>query len=216
MFYEFSKRSLDIVLSTVALILSLPVMILVVILIKLTSSGPILYNPERVGKNGQLFKMLKFRSMHMYKINGEKVHAEKYLESHPKLMREYQKGSFKLKDDPRITFIGKFLRKFSIDELPQLVNVLKGDMSLVGPRAYQADELLHQQKVYKNTRKYVKMILTARPGASGPWQVSGRSHINFDRRVVMDANYLKRKSILYDLWIIIKTPFAMITGKGAV
>ncbi|OGD89074.1 hypothetical protein A3I53_01345 [Candidatus Curtissbacteria bacterium RIFCSPLOWO2_02_FULL_40_13b] len=216
MLYEFSKRDLDIVLSSIALVLSLPVMILVAILIKLTSSGPILYNPERVGKNGKFFKMLKFRSMHMYRIGGEKVHAEKYLESHPRLMKEYQKGSFKLKDDPRITFIGKFLRKFSIDELPQLVNVLKGDMSLVGPRAYQADELLHQQKVYPKSRKYVKMILTARPGASGPWQVSGRSHINFDRRVVMDANYLNRKSILYDLWIIIKTPFAMISAKGAV
>src|SRR3989338_2250314 len=216
MIYEFFKRNLDIVLSVIALALSLPIMIVVAILIRLTSPGPILYSPERVGQNGKLFKMLKFRSMHMYRINGQKVHAEKYLENQPKLMREYQKGSFKLKDDPRITLIGKFLRKFSIDELPQLVNVLKGDMSLVGPRAYQADELLHQQKVYPQSRKYVKIILTARPGASGPWQVSGRSHINFDRRVVMDANYLNRKSILYYLWIIIKTPFAMISAKGAV
>ncbi len=216
MVYEFSKRILDIIASTTALLLSLPIMIFVGILIKLTSSGPVLYSPERVGKDGKLFKMLKFRSMHMYKIDGQMVHAEKYLENHPKLMKKYQKGSFKLKDDPRITYIGKYLRKFSIDELPQLINVLKGDMSLVGPRAYQKDELSHQQEVYPQSKKYVKMILTARPGASGPWQVSGRSHINFDRRVVMDANYLKRRSIIYDIWIILKTPFAMITGEGAV
>ena len=216
MLYEFIKRNLDIVLSMVALALSLPIMIVVAILIRLTSPGPILYSPERVGQNGKLFKMLKFRSMHMYRINGQKVHAEKYLENQPKLMREYQKGSFKLKDDPRITLTGKFLRKFSIDELPQLVNVLKGDMSLVGPRAYQADELLHQQKVYPQSRKYVKIILTARPGASGPWQVSGRSFINFDRRVQMDAIYVKKKSILYDIWIIIKTPIAMLIGKVAI
>jgi len=216
MLYDFSKRTVDVILSTIALILSLPIMGLVVLLIKLTSSGPIFYSPERVGKNGKFFKMLKLRSMYVYEINGEQVHAEKYLENHPKLLKEYQKSSYKLKDDPRITSVGKFLRKFSVDELPQLINVIKGDMSLVGPRAYQADELEHQQKVYPKTRKYVKIILTARPGASGPWQVSGRSFINFDRRVAMDANYLKKRSILYDLWIILKTPFAMLIGKGAV
>ena len=216
MLYDFSKRTVDVILSTIALILSLPIMGLVVLLIKLTSSGPIFYSPERVGKNGKFFKMLKLRSMYVYEINGEQVHAEKYLENHPKLLKEYQKSSYKLKDDPRITSVGKFLRKFSVDELPQLINVIKGDMSLVGPRAYQADELEHQQKVYPKTRKYVKIILTARPGASGPWQVSGRSFINFDRRVAMDANYLKKRSILYDLWIILKTRFAMLIGKGAV
>jgi len=89
-------------------------------------------------------------------------------------------------------------------------------MSLVGPRAYQKDELENQQKVYPETAKYVKVILDARPGASGPWQVSGRSFINFDKRVAMDADYVKRKSIIYDIWIIIKTPVAMITGKGAI
>ena len=97
-----------------------------------------------------------------------------------------------------------------------MINVFFGDMSLVGPRAYQKDELIHQQKVYPATRKYVKIILTARPGASGPWQVSGRSFINFDRRVIMDAAYIRRRSILYDLWIIINTPLAMIIGRGAV
>lgn len=152
----------------------------------------------------------------MYKIKGELVHAEKYLASHPKLLAQYKKNSYKLTDDPRITPVGKIIRKFSLDELPQLINVLIGDMSLVGPRAYQSDELVHQQKVYPATAKYVKIILKARPGASGPWQVSGRSFINFDKRVIMDADYIVKRSIIYDLLIIIKTPIAMITGKGAI
>ena len=160
--------------------------------------------------------MFKFRSMRIYNIKGNWVHAQKYLEINPSLKRKYQKSSFKLKDDPRVTPIGKILRRLSIDEMPQLVNVLKGNMSLVGPRAYQHDELVHQQKVYPKTRKFVKIILEARPGASGPWQVSGRSFINFDRRVQMDATYVKKKSILYDIWIIIKTPVAMLIGKGAI
>ena len=216
MFYDLTKRTIDIFGSLVALVIFSPIMILLAMLIKLTSPGPIFYMPERVGKDSKLFKMFKFRSMYMYKIKGEFVHAEKYLESHPKLMRQYQKNSFKLARDPRITPIGKILRKFSLDELPQLVNVLIGDMSLVGPRAYQNDELIHQQKVYPASRKYVKIILKARPGASGPWQVSGRSFINFDKRVEMDAKYIGRRSIIYDLWIIIKTPFVMISTQGAI
>ncbi len=216
MFYFFIKRLIDIIGSAIALIIFSPIILIVIILIKLTSKGPVFYTPQRVGKNGKLFKMLKFRSMYMYNIDGKQVHAEKFLKNSPKLMREYQKNSYKLKDDPRITRIGKLLRKFSFDELPQLINVLIGDMSLVGPRAYQADELAHQQKVYPQTSKYVKVILTTRPGASGPWQVSGRSAINFDKRVVMDAEYIKKRSILYDLWVIIKTPVVMVTGEGAI
>lgn len=216
MFYDFTKRTIDIVGTIFALLFFSPIIVAVALFIKLTSLGPILYSPVRVGKDGKLFAMLKFRSMYMYEINGQLVHAEKYLKSNPKLMRQYQKNSYKLKKDPRITPIGKFLRKFSLDELPQLINVVKGEMSLVGPRAYQKDELVHQQKIYPQTVKYVKVILKVRPGASGPWQVSGRSFINFDKRVEMDANYIKRRSLLYDLWIIIKTPIVMITSKGAI
>lgn len=216
MFHDQAKRIIDIVVSLIILIISLPIILIFAILIKITSSGPIFYTPTRVGKNGKLFKMLKFRSMHMYKINGNTVHAQQYLQSHPKLKEKYQKNSFKLAKDPRVTPIGKILRRLSIDELPQLINVLKGDMSLVGPRAFQPDELKHQQKVYPKTRKFIKVMLETRPGASGPWQVSGRSFINFDKRVEMDANYVKRRSIIYDLWIIIKTPFAMISGTGAI
>lgn len=216
MLYDTLKRLADILGSSFALILVSPFIIFFVILVKVTSHGPVFYTPERVGKDGKLFKMLKFRSMYMYNINGKLVHAQKYLETNPSLKKEYQKNSFKLKNDPRITAVGKLLRRLSIDELPQLVNVLKGDMSLVGPRAYQQDELNHQQKVYPHTKKYVKIILKTRPGASGPWQVSGRSFINFDQRVKMDATYVKRRSILYDLWVIVKTPFAMLIGTGAV
>lgn len=216
MFYDAVKRTVDIIGSFVGLLIFSPVILLVVVLTKLTSPGPVFFTPLRVGQNGRLFKMLKFRSMYMYEINGESVHAEKYLELNPKLRKTYQENSFKLKDDPRITPIGRILRRLSLDELPQLVNVLVGDMSLVGPRAYQKDELDHQQKVYPHTIKFVKVILKNRPGASGPWQVSGRSQINFDKRVEMDALYVKKRSIIYDLLVIIKTPVAMITGIGAI
>lgn len=214
--YFFVKRTLDIAGAFLGLIFFSPVIILSIIINYLSSSGPIFYSPQRVGKDGKEFKMLKFRSMYMYKIEGEVVHAQKYLEKNPALMRKYQKNSYKLENDPRVTHFGKLLRRFSIDELPQLVNVIKGDMSLIGPRAYQKDELIHQQQIYPHTKKYVKIILTARPGASGPWQTSGRSFINFDKRVKMDADYVKRRSVLYDLYIIFKTPIVMITGKGAI
>jgi len=216
MYYDFTKRAVDIIGSSFALLIFSPIIIIFALLIKLTSFGPIFYTPQRVGKDGRLFQMLKFRSMRMYKINGKIVHAQKYLEITPKLKKEYQDNSYKLAQDPRITPIGKILRRLSIDELPQLINILKGDMSLVGPRAYQKDELNHQQKVYPHTSKYVKIILNARPGASGQWQVSGRSFINFDQRVAMDAKYVLRRSALYDIWIILKTPFAMLIGTGAI
>lgn len=214
--YFFAKRTIDIIGAGLALIIFSPVIALAIIVNYLSSKGPVFYSPLRVGRGGREFNMLKFRSMYMYNIGGKLVHAQKYLEKHPKLMHEYQRNSYKLTNDPRVTSFGKILRRFSIDELPQLINVIKGDMSLIGPRAYQKDELEHQQQIYPHTKKYVKIILTARPGASGPWQTSGRSFINFDKRVKMDAQYVQRKSILYDLYIIIKTPIVMLTGKGAV
>lgn len=214
--YFFLKRLTDILGAGIALLIFSPIIILAIIINYLSSDGPVFYKPLRVGKNGKEFRMLKFRSMFMYQIDGHLVHAQKYLEKHPKLLKEYQENSYKLTNDPRITPFGRILRRFSIDELPQLINVLKGDMSLIGPRAYQDDELKHQQKIYPHTKKYVKIILNTRPGASGPWQTSGRSFINFDKRVQMDAEYVMRKSYLYDLYIIIKTPIVMLTGKGAI
>src|SRR3989338_668203 len=216
MAYIFLKRLIDIIGSFIALLMMSPILAVFALLVKISSPGHIFYAPERVGRNGRIFKMLKFRSMRMYIIKGKWVHAQKYLETNPKLKKQYQESSFKLKNDPRVTVIGKILRRYSVDEIPQLLNILKGDMSLVGPRAYQYDELVHQQKVYPKTKKFVKTILKARPGASGPWQVSGRSFINFDKRVEMDAKYVQRKSTLYDIWIMIKTPAAMIIGTGAI
>lgn len=210
-FYEIAKRLLDIIFSAMLLIIFLPLMIIIAVLIKFDSKGPVLADtPERVGKNGTLFKMYKFRSMVQ--------NAHEMLRENPryaKLFDRYKKGSYKLKDDPRITGVGRFIRKHSLDEVPQLLNVLKGEMSLVGPRAYYPDELREQQKKYPNTKESVKIVLSIRPGITGHWQVSGRSEINFDKRIEMDAEYVKRRSILYDLWIIAKTPWAMVSGKGA-
>ena len=201
----------DIIFSLLLGLLFLPIIIAAALAIKLDSEGPVLADtPKRVGRDGKLFKMYKFRSM------IQNAHAE--LRRNPKLAalyRQYKKGSYKLKDDPRVTKVGRFIRKHSIDEIPQLVNVLKGEMSIVGPRAYYPDELTEQQGKYPHTKDLVKVVLSIRPGITGSWQVSGRSAINFDKRIEMDANYVSKRSIWYDILIMLKTPWAMITGKGA-
>jgi lipopolysaccharide/colanic/teichoic acid biosynthesis glycosyltransferase len=211
MYYEAVKRLLDIILASILIILFSPVIISVAIAIKIDSRGPILADtPERVGKNGKLFKMYKFRSM--------VENAHEMLRENPKfakLYKDYKKGSYKLKDDPRVTRVGHFIRKHSLDEVPQFFNILRGEMSLVGPRAYYPDELREQQKRYPHTQDAVKIVLSVKPGVTGQWQVSGRSEINFDKRIKMDEEYVKRRSILYDTQIITKTPSAMISGKGA-
>ncbi len=212
MIYNFAKRFLDIFASMIGLILLFPLFIMVGIAIILDSPGPIFADtPMRVGKNGRLFKMYKFRSMI--------ANAHKLLRTDPslkKLYEKYKKSSYKLTKDPRITIVGKFIRKYSLDELPQLLNVLRGEMSLVGPRAYYPDELNEQQKNYPETTKFVRIILSGKPGVTGVWQVTGRSEIHFDKRVEMDSRYVQRKSILYDFWIILKTIPAVLSGKGAV
>ena len=167
----------------------------------------------RVGEGGKLFRMYKFRSM--------VVGAHDLLHRDPRyknLLKKYQQNSYKLAidEDPRITRIGKFIRKTSIDELPQLFNILKGEMSLVGPRAYYSYELEEQQVNFPGTGKFVKIILTSKPGLTGVWQTSGRSAINFDKRVEMDALYVEKKSIIYDLWLLLRTVPAVIFGRGAV
>lgn len=209
--YETLKRFSDILFSLVLLIIFSPVIFLVALAIKLDSSGPVLADtPERVGKNGKLFKMYKFRSMVQ--------NAHDILRENPdfaKLLDEYKKGSYKLKNDPRITTVGRFIRKYSLDEVPQFLNILFGEMSLVGPRAYYPDELREQQKKYPHTQDAVKVVLSVKPGLTGYWQVSGRSEINFDKRIAMDAHYVKQRSLLYDLWIVVKTPWAMLSAKGA-
>lgn len=212
MIFSLVKRLIDILGALVLGIIFLPFCLLAILAIKLDSPGPILADtPRRVGSHGRLFKLYKFRSMI--------INAHRLLRTQPQfkeLYEEYKKESYKLKDDPRVTKVGKFIRRHSIDEIPQLLNVLKGDMSLVGPRPYYPDELEEQQKKYPGTEKLVKIVLSVKPGVTGSWQVSGRSEVNFDKRIQMDAEYVLRRHILDDIVILLKSPWAMISGKGAI
>lgn len=212
LFYDFTKRIIDIISASILILIFLPIIIIVVIAIKLESKGPILADtPRRVGRDDKYFYPYKFRSMI--------VNAYYLLKTDPKFKAAYEEqqkgGNYKIKNDPRITRVGKVIRKYSLDEIPQLVNVLKGEMSLVGPRPYYPEELAKQQKRYPQTQELVKEVLSVKPGITGYWQVSGRSEVKFDKRIQMDADYAMKKSILLDILIILKTPWAMISGKGA-
>ncbi len=192
--------------SIVCLTMFSPIMLVTAVYIKLISPGPVFADiPERVGKNSKKFRMYKFRSMI--------ANAHDYLLQHPDLYAEYKRNSYKLEDDPRIIRGGNFIRKTSIDELPQFINILKGDMSLVGPRAYFPFELRDQQQVFPESRPYVDKLLKIKPGLTGPWQVGGRSQINFVERAKMDAEYATRRSILYDWSIVLKTPLAFLLAR---
>lgn len=203
---------MDVIGSISLLTLFSPILIVVAILVKLTSPGPVFADtPKRVGKNSHPFYPYKFRSMI--------VNAHNLLRTDPKLKKfyeEYKKGSYKLHDDPRITPIGRFIRKHSLDEVPQLFNVIIGEMSIVGPRPYYQDELEQQLKKYKDKKHLLEDVLSIKPGITGYWQVSGRSSINFDKRIEMDAYYARKKSIAFDLLILLRTPWAMISGKDTV
>ena len=210
--FEIVKRSIDIIGSVFFLILFFPLLIIAAILIKISSPGPVFADiPKRVGRGGKLFRLYKFRSMI--------VNAHSLMKNDPKykdLYKIYRESSYKLYEDPRVTKVGKVIRRYSVDEMPQFLNVLKGEMSIVGPRAYYRDELVNQQKKYPDTKCLVKEVLKVKPGITGYWQVSGRSEVNFDKRIEMDAYYARKRSILFDVLIILKTPWAMISGKGAV
>jgi len=212
MLFDLAKKVLDISISIVLTIVFFPIVLLSVIAQQIESQGPIFADtPKRVGRKGKQFKIYKFRSMI--------PNAHDLLHTDPKfkqLLKEYKKSSYKLHEDPRVTQVGKFIRKYSIDELPQIINVFKGEMSIVGPRPYYPFELKEQQERYPEAKKSVKEVLRVRPGITGPWQVTGRSEVNFDERIEIDAEYARRRSILYDMMILLKTPWAMISGKGAV
>lgn len=215
--YEIVKRIIDIFGSVFLAIVFSPVLLITAILIRLTSAGPVLVEKtnrhmKRMGKGGKIFRLYKFRSMVVKADVLEKVkpeYREAYLEKH-------SGGSYKPKNDPRITAVGKFIRKHSIDEMPQLLNVFRGDMSIVGPRPYLPEELEEQQRKFSGTGKYVTQMLSVKPGITGFWQVSGRSEVNFDKRVKMDAFYAQKKSLIFDFLIMLKTPWMMLSGKGAV
>jgi len=209
---KYIKRIIDILGSLLGIVLFSPIMILTSIWIKIVSpNGPVLADiPNRVGKDKKPFRFYKFRSMY--------PNAHELLKKDAELYDKYVKNNYKLSadEDPRLIKGGKFLRKSSIDETPQFFNVLKGEMSIVGPRAYYFDEMEDQLKRFPEARKYVDEVMKVKPGITGLWQVSGRSDIGFVDRVKLDAEYAKKMSLLYDLMIILKTPYVVLTGKGAI
>ena len=208
---KIAKRSMDIMGSLLALMIDLPLFVVIAIAIKLTSRGPVFFGQERVGQYGRKFRFLKFRSM--YVNNDDAVHREyirKFMADEDGCGQESgAKPLYKLVDDPRITRIGRFLRKSSLDEIPQFINVLKGDMSLVGPRPPLPYEV-EQYRVWHRAR-----ILAAKPGITGLWQVKGRSRVKFDDMVRMDLQYAKSWSLWLDIKILLQTPAAVFTASGA-
>jgi exopolysaccharide biosynthesis polyprenyl glycosylphosphotransferase len=195
----FLKRSMDIVLSLIFLVLSSPIFLLTAIAIAITSKGPIFFSQVRSGLNGRKFTLYKFRSM----IVGAEM-KKKHLDT----MNEMDGPVFKMKHDPRITKVGKFIRKFSIDELPQLINILKGDMSIIGPRPPLPIEV-EMYQFWQRRR------LSLKPGLTCIWQVSGRNNINFERWMEMDLEYIDNWSLLLDVKILFRTFFVVIFGYGA-
>lgn len=204
--YRFVKRFVDIIAGVVGVILLIPITIVVgaIRIIKKENDGPLFYEQLRIGKDGKQFKMYKFRSMC---VNADE-RLKEYLQENEEARKEYKKYK-KLKCDPRITKVGKVLRATSLDEFPQLINVLKGDMSLVGPRPYLPRE-------QKEMGEYYIGIVKVKPGITGPWQVKGRSKITFEDRLKMDWDYANKTSLAKDLKILIKTFTKVIDKDGAV
>jgi lipopolysaccharide/colanic/teichoic acid biosynthesis glycosyltransferase len=196
--YESLKRVLDVFCSVLALIVLSPLFLLTAIAVK-CDGGPAFYTQTRIGKNGVPFKMYKFRSMC--------VDAEDMLDSLLS-QNDLDGPAFKMKDDPRITKVGKFIRKYSIDELPQLINIIKGEMSIVGPRPPLPREVA-QYNAYQQQR------LLVTPGLTCYWQACGRSQLSFDDWMDMDMSYIQQRSLLLDIRLIIKTIFAVIFKRGA-
>ena len=197
------KRGFDIVGALVGLIALSPLFVLIALLVKFSDGGSILYSHRRVGRGGRVFPCLKFRTM---VPDGEKVLAA-YLASNPEAQAEWL-TTRKLRNDPRVTRVGAVLRKLSLDELPQILNILQGDMSLVGPRPVVRDEL----DIYGTSAVY---YLKSRPGLTGLWQVSGRNDVSYDSRVAFDRHYVENWSLIEDVRIIIKTVPAVWTSRGS-
>src|SRR5688572_11742968 len=197
---EFIKRFVDIIVSAIALVTLAPLFVLIAVLIKLEDNGPIFFVQLRVGKWGRQFRMYKFRSMC--------VDAEQRFKAVQQQNRHASGVTFKLKDDPRITRIGRWLRKFSIDEFPQFFNVLRGDMSLVGPRPPLPQEVARYSPADRRR-------LEAMPGLTCFWQIGGRAEIDFPEQVQLDVRYIESQSFWLDLKILVKTVPAVLIGRGA-
>ena len=197
--YEFLKRAVDIICSLIGLIVLMPILVVVAILIRIESKGSIIFAQDRVGKYGNVFKMYKFRSM---VFNAEELKEKLAVDN------ERTGPMFKIKNDPRITNVGRFIRKTSIDELPQLVNILKGEMSIVGPRPSLPKEV-------KCFEEWMMERLSIKPGLTCYWQVAGRNDIEFTEWMRLDIKYIKERSILIDTKLILKTFFVLFGDKNA-
>ena len=191
---KYGKRVLDILLTLMGFIFLVPMIALIALLVYLKLGPQVFFQQSRPGHHGKPFILFKFRT----------------------LIDAYVENGKLLADDQRLTSFGSFLRSTSLDELPEFLNVLKGEMSIVGPRAYYPDELENQQNKHPETKKFVSEVLSVKPGITGLWQVSGRSEVHFDKRIALDAEYIKSISLLEDVKIICKTPLVMISGRGAV
>ncbi|WP_241557121.1 sugar transferase [Sporolactobacillus terrae] len=201
--YMFFKRALDLFGAVIGLVLTSPIFLVISLLyLRGSQKGPVFFRQKRIGQNGVPFHIYKFRSM--------VVDAENVLKANRNLYHKYLKNSYKLEpeEDPRITKIGRFLRKTSLDELPQLINVIKGEMSLVGPRPVVSEEL----KEYGEDKD---LFLSAKPGLTGNWQVCGRSEIEYPERCNVELYYVRYKSFAFDLKILFKTVMTVLAKKGA-
>ncbi len=203
-FNRFMKRGFDIFVSLVSIVLLLPLFLVIALGIKIGSRGPVFFVQERFGREGKKFKFLKFRSM--YRDADAKL--KDYLHQNPQLQLEWEQYKKLKSDDPRVTVIGKFLRRFSLDEAPQLLNVLIGDMSIVGPRPY----LIREKE---EIRQSAAIIFRVQSGLTGLWQIKGRNELSFDVRLKLDEFYVRNWSFFLDLVIILKTFGAVLKGKGA-
>jgi Undecaprenyl-phosphate galactose phosphotransferase WbaP len=197
------KRFMDLAIVIIGGVILFPLFLLIALLIKLSSPGPALYGHTRRGMNGKPFTAYKFRSM----VSNSGEILQKLLDSDPEIKKEWE-ASHKLKDDPRITGIGKILRRTSFDEFPQLINILKGEMSLIGPRPIVDEEVEKYGEDYNR-------IFSVKPGLTGLWQVSGRSDTDYAERVSFDTYYLQSWSVWLDVWVLFKTFGVVIRGKGA-
>ena len=194
------KRVIDVILASVALILLSPLFAIIAIAIKIDSKGPVFFAHKRIGKNGKIIKLYKFRSM--------VINAEELIKSFtPEQMREY-KENYKFTNDPRITKVGKFLRKTSLDELPQLINIINGDLSIIGPRPLVADEL---EKYGVNKDKF----LSVTPGLTGYWAANGRSNTTYEQRMEMELYYIDNLSLKMDIKVFFKTILSVLKKEGA-
>ena len=197
------KRSLDLIIAIPVLILLMPVLAIVALLIKLETPGPVVYADKRLGKGGKVFNCLKLRTM----FTGSEDSLEAYLESHPEA-REHWAVYKKLPNDPRLTRVGRILRKTTLDELPQVVNIIRGEMSIVGPRPFMLREA-------QEIEPYMAALLSLRPGMAGIWMAHGRNELTFEERIQLELKYIRRWSLKLDAVLFVKSLVTLLTAKGA-